>query len=209
MPIKTYNKTNFHKYTFCIFKEVDVDAIKDLKLNYKSKSGSCYYFVDNGVYRLSNHWSRVANCKWRLVSSSDVTLSAVEVPNSKNASLVHAEPSQSTVEVANSNRTKLGYANWSDFYSDNDVDKIYFLEADYDSKTVNFYHKQSSNYSSNKVLRSSSETTKLIKQIRTLFEETAWAKYLNEDNIDILRKEIIEELIHSNQSFQEIRRRYL
>jgi hypothetical protein len=189
MPIKTYSKTNFHKYTFCIFKEVDVDAIKDLKLNYKSKSGSCYYFVESGVYRLSNHWSRVANCKWRLVSNSSVTLSAVEVPNS--------------------NRTKLGYASWADFYSDNDVDKIYFLEADYESKSVNFYHKQSSNYSSDKVLRSSSETTKLIKQIRTLFEETAWAKYLNEDNIDILRKEIIEELIHSNQSFQEIRRRYL
>jgi hypothetical protein len=204
MPIKTYNKTNFHKYTFCIFKEVDVDTIKDLKLNYKSKSGSCYYFVENGVYRLSNHWSRVANCKWRLIKNSNF-----QIPNSKNTLLVHAEPSQSTVEVPNSNRTKLGYANWSDFYSDNNVDKIYFLEADYDSKTVNFYHKQSSNYSSDKVLRSSSETTKLIKQIRTLFEETAWAKYLNEDNIDILRKEIIEELIHSNQSFQEIRRRFL
>ncbi len=184
MPIKTYNKTNFHKYTFCIFKEVDVDAIKDLKLNYKSKSGSCYYFVENGVYRLSNHWSRVANCKWRLDANSKL-------------------------QPSNSNRTKLGYANWSDFYSDNDVGKIYFLEANYESKTVNFYHKQSSNYSSDKVLRSSSETTKLIKQIRTLFEETAWAKYLKEDNIDILRKEIIEEMIHLNQSFQEIRRRFL
>jgi hypothetical protein len=179
-----YNKTNFHKYTFCIFKEVDVDAIKDLNLSYKSKSGSCYYFVENGVYRLSNHWSRVANCKWRLDANSKL-------------------------QTSNSNRTKLGYANWSDFYSDSDVDKIYFLEANYESKSVNFYHKKSSNYSSNKVLRSSSETTKLIKQIRTLFEETAWAKYLNEDNIDILRKEIIEELIHSNQSFQEIRRRFL
>lgn len=184
MPIKTYNKTNFHKYTFCIFKEVDVDAIEDLKLNYKSKSGSCYYFVENGVYRLSNHWSRVANCKWRMVKNSNI-------------------------QIPNSNRTKLGYANWSDFYSDNDVDKIYFLEADYESKMVNFYHKQCSNYSSDKVLRSSSETSKLIKQIRTLFEETAWAKYLNEDNIDVLRKEIIEEMIHSNQSFQEIRRRFL
>jgi hypothetical protein len=189
MSIKTYNKNNFHKYTFCIFKEVNVDAIKDLKLHYKSKSGSCYYFVENGVYRLSDHWSRVANCKWRLVSNSAVTLSAVEVPNS--------------------NRSKLGYANWSDFYSDNNLDKIYFLEANYESKTVNFYHKQSSNYSTDKVLRSSSEITKLIKQIRTLFEETAWAKYLNEDNIDILIKEIIEELIHSNQSFQEIRRKFL
>ena len=127
MQIKTYNKTNFHKYTFCIFKEVDADAIKDLKLNYKSKSGSCYYFVENGVYRLSNHWSRVANCKWRL-----------EV-NSK-------------LKEQNSNRTKLGFAKWNDFFPDNDVDKIYFLEANYKSKSVNFYHKQSSNYSSDKVL---------------------------------------------------------
>lgn len=184
MPIKTYNKTNFHKYTFCIFKEVDVDAIKDLKLHYKSKSGSCYYFVESGVYRLSNHWSRVANCKWRLDANSKL-------------------------QTSNSNRTKLGYANWSDFYSDNDIDKIYFLEADYESKTVNFYHKQSSNYSSDKVLRSSSETTKIIKQIRTLFEETAWAKYLNEDNIDVLRKDVIEEMMTTNQTFQEIRKRLL
>ena len=183
MPIKTYNKTNFHKYTFCIFKEVDTDAIKDLKLNYKSKSGSCYYFVENGVYRLSNHWSRVANCKWRLEANSNL-------------------------KEQNSNRIKLGFAKWNDFFPDNDVDKIYFLEADYASKTVHFYHKQSSNYSSNKVLRSSSETTKLIKQIRTLFEETAWAKYLNNENIDVLRKDIIEEMIHSNQSFQEIRKSF-
>lgn len=184
MSFKTYNKTNFHKYTFCIFKEVAIDAIQDLKLNYKSKSGSCYYFVEKGVYRLSNHWSRVAHCKWRLVKNSDF-------------------------EVSNSNRTKLGYANWSDFYSDNDLDKIYFLEADYESKSVHFYHKQSSNYSSDKVLRTSSETTKLIKQIRTLFEETAWAKYLKADAIDVLRKEIIEEMISTNKSFQEIRRRFL
>ncbi len=155
-----------------------------MKLNYKSKSGSCYYFVENGVYRLSNHWSRVANCKWRL-----------EV-NSK-------------LQTANSNRTKLGYANWNDFYSDNDIDMIYFLEANYETKTVHFYHKQSSNYSSDKVLRSASETTKLIKQIRTLLEETAWAKYLKEDNIDDLRKEIINRLIHTNQTFQEIRRDFL
>ncbi|MFY7739786.1 MAG: hypothetical protein ACOVQC_04645 [Flavobacterium sp.] len=186
MSIKTYNKTNFHKYTFCIFKEVDLDAIKDLKLHYKSKSSSCYYFVENGVYRLSNHWSRVANCKWRLINENS-----------------------NVNQNINSNRTKLGYANWSDFYSDNDVDKIYFLEADYESKSVNFYHKQSSNYSSDKVLRSSSETTKIIKQIRTLFEETAWAKYLNEDNIDVLRKDIIEEMISRNQTFQEIRKRLL
>ena len=67
---KTYNKTNFHKHTFCIFKEVDFETIQNLKPNYKSKSGSSYFFTDQGVYRLSNHWGRAANCKWRLEISS-------------------------------------------------------------------------------------------------------------------------------------------
>lgn len=186
MPNKTYNKTNFHKYTFCIFQEVVVDVIKDLEMHYKSKSGSCYYFVEKGVYRLSNHWSRVANCKWRLVSENS------NINSNQNGTKI-----------------KLGYANWSDFYPDNDVAKIYFLEANYESKSVNFYHKQSSNYTIDKVLRTSSETIKLIKQIRTLFEETAWAKYLNQESIDVLRQEIIEEMIATNNSFQEIRRKFL
>ena len=73
---------------------------------------------------------------------------------------------------------------------------------------MNYFHKNGSNYS-NQILRTTSETTKVIKQIRTLLEETAWAKYLKEENIEILRKQIIEQLISTNQSFQEIRRNYL
>jgi len=180
--LKTYNKLNFHKHTFCIFKEVAFESISDLKLNYKSKSGSSYYFVENGVYRLSNHWSRVANCRWRL-----------EV-NSNN-------------QIPNSNRIKLGFAEWKDFYPDNDFEKLYFIEINEDNE-VNYFHKNGSNYS-NQILRTTSETTKVIKQIRTLLEETAWAKYLKEENIEILRKQIIEQLISTNQSFQEIRRNYL
>lgn len=179
--MKSYNKLNFHKHTFCIFKEVAFDAISDLKLNYKSKSGSSYYFVENGVYRLSNHWSRVANCRWRL-----------EI-NSNN-------------KIPNSNRTKLGFAEWKDFYLDNDFEKLYFIEINSDNE-VNYFHKNGSNYS-NQILRTTSETTKVIKQIRILLEETAWAKYLKEENIEVLRKQIIEQLINSNQSFQEIRRNY-
>jgi hypothetical protein len=182
MPPKTYSKTNFHNYTFCIFQEVGLETIQDLSLNYKSKSGSCYYFTKSGVYRLSNHWGRAANCKWRLVHLND---------------------------NKNSSRTKLGYANWSDFYPDNDYEKLYFLKVDYDTQTVHFYHKQSQEYTSEKVLRTATETTKLIKQIRTLFDETAWTKYLKDENIEVLRKEIIEELINTNKSFQEIRKEYL
>ena len=180
MPPKIYNKTNFHSYTFCIFQEVGMEALQDLSLNYKSKSGSCYYFTTTGVYRLSNHWGRAANCKWRLVNNN-----------------------------INNDRTKLGYANWSDFYPDNDYEKLYFVKVDYDTQTVQFYHKQSQENTSEKVLRTATDTTKLIKQIRTLFDETAWTKYLKDQNIAVLRKEIIEELVNTNKSFQEIRKGYL
>lgn len=180
MNATVYNKTNFHNHTFCIFEEVSFDCITELKPNYKSKSGSHYYFTNDGVYRLSNHWGRAANCKWRLTSNTQ-----------------------------NSNRTKLGFANWNDFYPDNDIEKLYFIEVNFDSQTVNYYHRQSDNFTSDKVVGTSNETAKLIKQIRVLFEETAWTKHLKVENSDALRKEIIQKLINSNTSFQEIRREYL
>jgi hypothetical protein len=184
------NKNNFHKYTFCIFKQVDLSEIENLKMNFKSKSGSSYYFTETGVYRLSNHWSRVANCRWRLLPNPNtVTLSAVEVPNS--------------------HRVKLGFALWTNFYPDNDFEKLYFIEVDFELKEVNYFHKNGTNYNQDKVLRTATETTKTIKQVRTLFEEIAWSKYLNEENIDVLRKEIIQKLISTNLTFQEIRKSYL
>ena len=177
------NKNNFHKYTFCIFKEVVSSEIENLKLNFKSKSGSSYYFTIDGVYRLSNHWSRVANCKWRIVNS-----------NTKS-------------NIKNQDRTKLGFAKWTDFYPDNDYEKLYFIEVNFELKEVNYFHKNSDNYK-NQVLRTATETTKVIKQIRILLEEIAWTKHFTQD-INLLRKEIISELITSNASLQEIKRKYL
>lgn len=183
MSTKIYNKTNFHKHTFCIFQEVAFETIKGLKLHYKSKSGSSYYFVENGVFRLSNHWSRVANCRWRL--SHD---------NLKN-------------NFNTKDRIKIGFAKWTDFYPDNDFEKLYFIVYDGISD-VNYFHKNNENFT-NQILRTSPETTKVIKQIRALLEETAWAKHLNEANIETLRNKIILELISTNQTFQEIRRKFL
>ena len=180
MTYKIYNKTNFHKHTFCIFQEVSFTNIKDLRPNFNSKSGSCYYFNKNGVYRFSNHWSRVANCRWRI---------------------------EKNLDIINSKKEKLGFAKWSDFYQDNDFEKLYFIVLNQNNE-LNYFHKNNENYS-NQVLRTSVETTKLIKQIRTLLEESAWAKYLKVDNIEILRQEIIERLVNSNQNFKEIRREYL
>ena len=181
------NKYNFHKHTFCIFKEVDFSKIENLISNFRSKSGSSYYFTNDGVYRLSNHWSRVANCRWRLIKSKD------KFNNNVNDSI---------------SKYKLGFAKWEDFYPDNDYEKLYFIEVNFELKEANYFHKNGSNFNQDKVLRTATETTKVIKQIRTLFEETAWAKYLNEENIEILRKEIIQKLISTNLTFQEIRKSY-
>ncbi len=178
--MKTYNKTNFHKHTFCVFQEVTFESINDLKPNFISKSGSSYYFTEQGVYRHSNHWGRAANCKWRLVSNG-----------------------------ISKDRSKVGYANWCDFYSDNDQEKLYFIEVDYSTQSAQFNHYKSDKFTKDIVLRTTSETTKLIKQIRVLLEETAWAKYLKNESIEVLRKEIIEQLITTNRTLQEIKKDYL
>ena len=94
-----FNRHNFHKNTFCIFSEVGLESIENLKPNYKSKSGSVYYFSQDGVYRLSNHWGRAAKCKWRLQSNN-----------------------------TSANRSKLGFALWSSFHRDNDYEKLYYIE---------------------------------------------------------------------------------
>ena len=54
------------KKTFCVFQEVGIEKIENLQLQYDSKSGSKYYYSKEGMYRLSNHWGRLANSKWRL-----------------------------------------------------------------------------------------------------------------------------------------------
>ena len=180
-PLKSYNKLNFHKHTFCIFTQVENSYILNLEPNFTSKSGSVYFFTVTGVYRLSNHWSRVANCKWRLINSNQVN--------------------------DNGNRTKLGYANWTDFHQDNEFEKIYYLEVDFIKNEVHFQHKNNCKLYKT-LFRSASETTKLIKQVRNLLETESWAKHLNQD-IKILRKEIIESLLNTNESLQIIKKQYL
>ena len=177
MSNKTYNKYNFHNHTFCVFKEVDLDTIKNLKLDFKSKSGSSYYFNEGGVYRFSNHWGRAANCKWRLL------------PNKSSSS----------------NRDKVGFALWSSFQEDNDLEKLYGITVDFQEKTATYVHKNSEDYNPNSLLRTASDSTKIIKQIRNLFANNSWAKYFENANLEELRTKIIEKLITSNTSLQEIK----
>jgi len=166
------------KNTFCVFQEVLSDKIKDLKVQYDSKSGSKYFYTKEGMFRLSNHWGRLANSKWRL------------------------EPLYPESE----SKLKIGFASWDSFYPDNSEEELYYIEVNYIQKTANYQHKNNPDYDTKAILRTSFETTKKIKQIRNLFQLTSWAKYFEYEDIEDLRKLIIEQLIYSNKTLEEIKR---
>jgi hypothetical protein len=169
---------NSFKNTFCVFEEVDLILIEKLKVQFESKSGSLYYYTELGMYRLSNHWGRLANSKWRLDP---------------------AEPNTTA-------KTKLGFATWDSFHPDNNELKLYYLEVDYVKKTVNYQHKNNPKLDTKAILRTSVETTKRIKQVRNILNLTSWAKYFDYEDLDDLRKKIINELIYTNKSLDEIKR---
>jgi hypothetical protein len=169
---------NSFKNTFCVFQEVTISEVEGLKIQFESKAGSRYYYSDLGMYRLSNHWGRLANSKWRLIA----------------------------IELETESKFKLGFAPWNSFYPDNTIDKLYYIEADFDKNTVNYQHKNNPQYDNKAILRTSFETTKRIKQIRNLQQLTSWAKHFDYDDIDILRKAIINELIFTEKTLEEIKR---
>lgn len=169
---------NSFKNTFCVFYEEDLIAIEKLHLQFESKSGSCYYYTEKGMYRLSNHWGRLANSKWRL------------------------EP----LEPETASKTKLGFANWDDFYPDNAIEELYYIQADYNRNIVNYQHKNNPDYDKKAILRTSFETTKRIKQIRNLLNLTSWAKHFDYEDLAVLRQKLINELIFTNKTLEEIKR---
>ena len=105
--MKTYHQNNFFKHTFCEFLQVD-DFDFPKNTHYKSKSDSYYFYTEDGVYRKSNHWGRVANCRWKLISNE----------NYKNQ------------------KTVIGFAKWSDFYPINSSEKIFSIKVDFELKTT-------------------------------------------------------------------------
>ncbi|WP_202703101.1 hypothetical protein [Flavobacterium sp. UGB4466] len=169
---------NSFKNTFCVFHEVLSDKIEGLKKQFESKAGSAYYYTESGMYRVSNHWGRLANSKWRLVAMVPETAS----------------------------KTKIGFAAWNEFYPDNAEEKLYYIEADFDQNLVTYQHKKNPNYDEKPILRTSFETTKRIKQVRNLQQLTSWAKHFDYEDIDELRKQIINELIYTEKTLDEIKR---
>ncbi|MDI1317529.1 hypothetical protein [Flavobacterium sp.] len=180
MANKIYRKHNFHKHTFCIWKEVLHSEIADLKINYTSQSGSRYIFTEQGLYRISDHWGRVANCHWRLIPLAEFK----------------------------SQHNIVAFAKWFDFYSNDDTSKLFFIKVDTETKAVNFYHKQSAE-DQNCVFRNAKETAKTIRTLKEVLTETNWAKYLKYDDFEILRKKVVSELVNSDKSFLEIKKVYL
>lgn len=83
------------------------------QIHFKSKAGSQYSYTKEGVYRYSNHWGRVANCRWRL---------------------------QSDVKLKNQNYY-VGFAKWTDFYALNETEKQFYISVDFEKYTVDFHHK--------------------------------------------------------------------
>ncbi|WP_291138950.1 hypothetical protein [Flavobacterium sp. UBA7663] len=160
--------------------EVDISSIPSIEWHYISKSGSGYYFTDEGVYRISNHWGRAANCRWRLISSS----------NSK----------------INNSQIRTGFAKWTDFYPNNETENFFYVEVNFDTSEVNFQHKNNPKYDEKAVLRNASETAKVIRQIKEILESDAWAKHLDVEDLEVLRKEIIWKLITTNTSLQTIKK---
>jgi len=173
--LKTYTKYNFFKHSYCEFKEVSEDIFKKNTAHYKSKSDSMYHYTPEGVYRYSDHWGRVANCRWKLLANDNYK----------------------------SQVSHLGFANWSDFFEINDTEKLFYLQVDYQLKKVNFKHKEIE-FSDSNFLYTAQEAQKRQKHIRILLKEERWAKYYDQD-IDNFRKSIISEFISTNKTLQELK----
>lgn len=172
-----YTRTNFHKHTFCLFKQVENTAVLDLKIGYKSASGSAYFFTELGVYRKSNHWGRAANCRWRLI------------PNSSYK-----------------NQTEIvGFAKWSDFYPNNETENFFFIIIDIAKNEVHFNHKNHPDFA-HQLLRNASDTAKRIKEIKIVLLSTTWAKHLVFDDFEVIKSKMLTELTNTNESFVNLKK---
>lgn len=140
--------------SFCIWTEVDLQEIQEQIPQYISQSGSQYFYLNDGVYRLSDHWGRAANSKWRLTPMNNEL-----------------------------RKVRLGFANFTDFHKDNLHEKLYFIEVDFKNQLVFFNHKNNKKPNCMAILRTATETTKSIRKIRKLIENQSWTRHFVDDKI--------------------------
>ena len=174
--LKKFNRFNFYRFTYCEFVETDIEIIKNWTADFESPCNSTYYYTNEGVYRLADHWGRVANCRWKLRMKK----------GGKNQ------------------KFHLGFANWGCFLPINDHDRLYYIAVDVDSGKVNFSH-YGAEREDDLYLFTAADARKRVRQIRNLYETDKWARYYNMD-LDILRKQLVRELISSDKSLALIKR---
>lgn len=170
-----YHKFNFYKYTYCEFEMQKIDFFKDMKAHFQSKSGSYYYYTDEGVFRYSNHWGRVANCRWKIKG----------------------------IEEYKNQNYYVGFANWNDFYPLNSFDKVFYIEVDYQNKQAKICRIQDEN-TEDLFLMTSEIAHQKLKSIRDVFKDVKWMIYMNED-VSIIQKKVIEELISTHKTLQKVK----
>lgn len=175
-----FHKRNFFKNTYCIFDAVDASLLPKKTPDYTSRSGSQYFYTNEGVFRISSHWGRAATCRWRL-----------------RVNIESAEYGQ-----------KIGFAKWAQFYTDNDVEPLYFINKNPYSEAYEYFHKDEPFFEERFILRTAPETRKILRQIKTLSTETSWAKYVIHNDIEDLRSYLINGLITSKKPLHELKNSY-
>jgi len=149
----------------------EISFFEEKSVHFKSKSGSYYFYADGGVYRYSNHWGRVASCRWKIKG----------IENYKNQ------------------KYYVGFAKWQDFYPLNDTDKVFYIDVNFETQQTKISRISSIENNNEKYLMNSSLVHQRVKQIQNLFKEYKWAKYIDA-HIDDAREILIEKLINSNTS---------
>jgi len=168
-----YNRTNFFKHTYCQFEFKTFDVLKEENIHFKSKSGSTYVYTEGGVYRYSNHWGRVANCRWKLNG----------VTKYQNQSYY------------------VGYAKWTDFYSLTSDAKLFGLKIDFETEKVEVYKPEEKE---KEKLFNLTVVFKKKKEVEEVFKNTKWMQYHDEE-LEVLQERIIEKILTTNKSLQQIK----
>lgn len=175
-----FHKFNFFRYTYCNFESKSLSFFEKNTAHYKSKSGSSYFYTKKGVYRYSNHWGRVANCRWKIKG----------------------------IETYKNQEYYLGFANWNDFYPLNNIDKVFYLTINYTTKQANIQRLSKEVTINNYFLMTAEFAHLRSKQIQKLFKEHKWAAYFEQD-IEELRKQLIDNLTTSTKTLQQLKRELL
>lgn len=168
-----FNTKNFFKHTYCEFEQVNFDFSEVQQ--FESKSGSKYHYTKNGVYRYSNHWGRVANCRWVLS----------RVKKYKNQSWY------------------VGFANWTDFFDLNAVEKCFFIDIDLASEEV-FIKVENDIENSKKFLCTINQAIRRKKEIHQVLKNDKWMRYVNLNKTE-LKKELIIQVTNSFKSISDIK----